>query len=489
MIKLFGFLNSIESRNQLCLYGNGRSFTFSELNLISANYAEILKRRGVRKGNRIAIYGDNSIEYVLLIAALWRTGAIPVPINIKLLPKDITEIIRFAKCSHLLIQDKFKLKLTDKLTKLIEFPSIDWDIKKENVKELEIDENSTGVIIFTSGSTGQPKGVMLPFNSLINSAKNANHLLKQSSGDSWLASLPFYHIGGFSTITRSFLYGTSLIIPDSLKTEDIAKAIKNYSPTIITLVSTQLKRLIENKVKPGGYIKYVLLGGGQIEPKLIYEAARKGWKVSNVYGSSETSAFVTANSFETILAKPESVGLPLSRNKVKIIDENGNEANANSSGEILIKSSALMSGYLFDENETKKKLKDGYFYTADIGYLDDDGFLFVLARRTDLIISGGENIIPFEIENAIKQIPAVSEVCVVGIEDKNWGQILTAAVVTKNNLDLTYKELKEYLLDLLPSFKIPKNIFIVDELPKTSLGKIKRDEVISLLLNMRTHKS
>ena len=188
--------------------------------------------------------------------------------------------------------------------------------------------------------------MQLTFNNLYYSASNGNQILNQTEHDRWLASLPVYHIGGFSIFIRAFLFSSCVIIPKSLQTEDIIYSMQNYNPTLASFVSTQLKRLIDLKIRPNEELKNVLLGGGFINDDLINDAIKLGWKVSKVYGSTETSSFVTALSFDEILNGNKSSGKPLKNNFIKIIDERGNDLQPNASGEILIKSQSVMKGYL-----------------------------------------------------------------------------------------------------------------------------------------------
>ena len=243
-----------------------------------------------------------------------------------------------------------------------------------------------------------------------------------------------------------------------------------------------MSELLSNNIHPNRDLRHVLLGGGFIDSNLMREALSKGWNVSKVYGSTETSSFVTILSPEEFKLKPESAGKPIPPNEVMIVDENGKKVQANTEGEIVVKSPAVMKGYLNDDEATKQKLKDGFYFTGDIGYQDNDGYLYVVNRRSDLIVTGGENVNPLEVENLILSFPKVKEVCVFGIDDTKWGQRIAAAVVQKPNQKFEADELRNFLRDKTAAFKIPKEIFFVDELPKTELGKVRRDLVKSIFV-------
>ncbi|MEJ2618398.1 MAG: AMP-binding protein, partial [Ignavibacteriaceae bacterium] len=264
-------------------------------------------------------------------------------------------------------------------------------------------------------------------------------------------------------IVRTFLSGASVIIPDSLKTEDLIKAIKKYRPTLASFVSTQLQRIIEKNIEPNKELKNVLIGGGYTSDELSVEAVKKGWKITKVYGSTEVSSFVSAITAEEILQRPSSSGKALPPNEIIIVNEKKEKVPANSRGEIIVKSSSVTKGYYKNPEETGQKLINNFYYTGDVGYLDDEGYLFVEARREDLIISGGENIIPIEVESAALNHPSVNDCFVFGIEDNEWGQVTAAAVVLKEDGNINSDELKKFLKNKLAGYKIPRKIFFTDD--------------------------
>ena len=346
-----------------------------------------------------------------------------------------------------------------------------------DLSEITIDDDKTltfsipkleqeAVVIFTSGSTGRPKGVVHSFSSLINSIENSNMVLNQQENDRWLASLPFYHIGGFQIICRSLFYGCSIILLESLQINDLAKSIKELNPTHLSLVSTQLERLIHHKVNPNESLRISLIGGGFSDDGLILKADKLGWKPFRVYGSSETASMVNAISSNEIISKPQSVGKPFSDVEIKISHDS----------EILIQSNSLFKKYLDDEKETASKLIDGFYHSGDLGFVDDDGYLFIEARRNDLIVTGGENVNPMKIKKALLQFQFIKDACVFPKQNKTWGQIVACALVVTDSL-IDAKSIKEKLKLTLAGYKIPKDFYFVDELPRTSLGKLEREKI------------
>ena len=444
-----------------------RQYTYSELDKIVTNTARQLLQEGVKSGDIVAALGENNFDFLVLILALWKIKAVPAPINIRLLESEINDLLSFCSPAAVFVHNKLKTH-NIKNAKLFPLSSPEnSDIKFPE----EINIQDDALLLFTSGSTGKPKGVVLSYNNLLQSSLSANGVLRHTQGDKWLLSLPLYHIGGFTIIVRALLFGGAIIIPDSIRTTDLSNAIIKHKPTHVSLVPTQLKRMLDDNIKPNPELRAVLIGGGPAEDELITSAYNKGWAIKKVYGSTETVAFVCALDSEYFAEKFGSVGKPLENVTIKIVNK-----DANSTGEICIKSPSVMKRYLNNTAETDLRIKNDFYYSGDIGYFDDDGFLYIESRRTDLIISGGENINPLEVEAKIKLNPDVNDVCVFGLEDIEWGQIVAAAIVT-NNASLSEEKLKIFLSGKIPSFKIPKKIFFDAQLPRTSLGKLKRQEV------------
>ena len=440
-----------------------------------------LKNKGIIESDNVAVISDNNPDFILIVFSLWKLNAVPVPINVKLLAKEIEEQIVFADCKFVLTHESILDKVYNSSVKKLIIP---FPFKAESSKinsDKKFDERSTALMLFTSGSSGKSKAVILSFQNLIQSALIGDQILKQNKSDRWLASLPFYHIGGFSIIVRAFLSGASVIIPDSLKNKDVIFALKKYKPTLASFVSTQLQRLIENNIQPNKELKNILIGGGFTGNELSLEAIKKKWNITKVYGSTEVSSFVSAITANEILKKPLSSGKAIYPNEILIVNEKKKKVSANTRGEIIVKSPSVTKGYYKNPEETKKKLINGFYYTGDIGYLDDEGYLFVEARREDLIISGGENIVPKEVESAILNHPSVDDVFVFGFDNAEWGQEAAAAIVLKEHKEINSIELRKFLNNKLAGYKIPKKIFFIDEIPKTSLGKVQKEKLLKVI--------
>ncbi len=483
-MKFFGALSKYElALDKTSLLFDEDSYSYQKLFDKIGSASNELEKLGIVKNDKVALLGKSSAEYVICIFALWNLGAVPVPLNIRLLPQEIEQLLNFTGSKFLIHDDTLSNTTAELKTNSLNFSElINRRYEVQTTFNFNIDEKNLALLLFTSGSTGKPKGVKLTFNKFITSAQTGNQIFLHEENERWLAALPFYHVGGFSIITRCFLFGATLIIPVGLGADEIREALYKFNPTQTSFVTTQLRRLVEAGNKPNRALKHILLGGGFLEKDLVEKAVSEGWPVSKSYGATETTSFVTALTKDEFVNKPDSAGKVLHPNKIFIVDEKRNVLPSGKGGEIVIEAESVAAGYFNNTEETIKKFSGNKYYTGDFGKLDEDGYLFVEARRNDLIISGGENINPVEVENEINKHPQIAESCVFGLNDDVWGQQVCAALILKHNYKITSKGLITLLSNKLSSFKLPKRIFIVDEFPKTELGKVQKEKLKEKIL-------
>lgn len=473
--------NELDDAKPAVLFGKEK-YDYKSLYKKIAASAKYLENKGVKKNDRVALLCDGRPEFIFTVFALWKLGAIPVPLNTKLLKNELEEQISFSECGFLIYGETRKKSAGE-----IEIKSIETgDVVKNDTSDpkkfsLEIIPENTALILFTSGSTGSAKAVELSFNNFIKSAETGDQIFLHNEKDIWLAALPFYHVGGFSIITRTFLYGAAIALPGGIGNQDLKESLREFNPTLSAFVTTQLKRLLDNNANPNPNLRHILLGGGFMDPELVKAALDNGWNVSKSFGTTETCSFVTALTKEEFKLKPDSAGKALHPNRILIVNGNREILQPNESGEVVVESESVAKGYLNNKAETVKRFSGNLFYTGDYGYLDAEGYLYIEARRSDLIVSGGENINPNEVERIIRKHPQVEDVFVYGSEDREWGHIIAAALVVKDNRKLTLGELKEFIKDKLPSYKHPKKIFLLESFPKTDLGKIQKEKLKNIL--------
>ena len=479
MLSINAFLLKTQQSSSPAIQSDSIEMNYDQLRQKVLKSAAILKSFGIKENENVAIVGNNDIDFITNVLALWQLNAVPVLINPQLATNEVEDQTAIADCDVVLLNKAVGHSALAEKFKVIQYP-FEEKIKTEDRDYIdELNPDDTAIIIFTSGTAGNPKGVELSFNCLIQSAKVGDQIIHHSQNDRWLASLPFYHIGGFLIITRSLLYQTVIILPKNLQTDALAESTNNFKPTLCSLVPTQLRRLMEADIRPNKELRNVLLGGGYIDQRLVTDAIYDGWNITKVYGSTETTAFVTALPAEEFLEKPTSVGKAVHPNLIVIVNENRYPLPEGEAGEIAVSSAAILKGYYNNEEETEKNIENGFYYTGDIGYLDTDGYLFLEARRTDMIVTGGENVNPNEVENRILEHPDIIDAAVFPLRDDDWGEIVAAVIVKNNSVNnITLDDLEQFLQDSLAGFKIPKKLFFDNKIPKDELGKISRDKLV-----------
>ena len=467
---------------------NGIDLKSGELLKKRNSVCEILHKSQISPKDTVAIISDNTLEFVVELLAIWTVGAVPVPINIRQSENEIIEQLDFVNAKLVFTESKLNLFNNKKLKFNIVSNDEAFNNSEAAVSEKwQIEPESLALLMFTSGASGTPKCVEITFRNLISSAGAVLKFLNVSPTETWLATLPFYHIGGFSIIIRALLGGNKLIIPQSNFFENISKYILSGKGNYLSLVPTMLRKLLNSKIIPHKDIKTVFLGGGRVTLEIVNRAIKSGYKIVTVYGSTETSSMIAADKLDVKIIKSSFAGKPLGNCEFQIINESGQKLSPEQIGEIAISSESVANGYLNNELEKSRrfkrdsKTKKKFYLTNDLGKIDSEGSLYVLGRKDDIIISGGENISTIEVADKIKEINFVEDSFAFGIEDENWGEKLTAVAVLKNGKDKTAQELKSQLEKYLPSYKIPKEIFIVSEIPRSALGKVIKDKILLLI--------
>ena len=448
-------------------YGKYLVLNYTELRRLSNIAAASFLSRKINVDSKVAVISKNNFLTIVSVLALWKISALPILLNPNLKQTELNQLLEISKVDFILTDLELNIKAeTIDLENLF---ATDTQLEESN-----FDLNKTALVLFTSGTTSIAKGVELTFKNFLESYKAGKRRLEYCSNDRAILSLPIFHVGGFSIFIRALLSASSIVIPNSLSIEDLDDAMKISDTTLISLVPTQMLKFIHANILPPKNHRAVLIGGGQSDEELILTAQRHNWKIHKVYGSTETAAFVSLLQPKDLLNKTSSSGLALDGVEIKIVDEKMNELTANNIGQIIIRSEALMKGYLNNPDETKEKFHNDFYLTGDYGYLDNENFLYISLRRDDMIVTGGENVNPIEVESILNQHTMIDESCVIGKPDKTWGESVVAFVVRNDNA-LTEADLVNYLRENLSKYKIPKQIFFISEIPKTELGKMKRE--------------
>jgi len=330
-------------------------------------------------------------------------------------------------------------------------------------------------IIYTSGTTGQPKGAMLTYGNAWWSAVGSALNLGTHRDDRWLVCLPLFHVGGLSILWRSVIYGVPAIIHEGFDPAAVNAAIDEEGVTVVSVVSLMLARMLDTR---GGRpypatLRAVLVGGGPVPPPLLERCAALGVPVVQTYGLTETASQAATLAPTDALRKLGAAGKPLLPTQIRIVGPDG-DAAAGTVGEILVQGPTVTPGYWNRPEATAHALREGWLHTGDLGYRDAEGYLYVVDRRDDLIISGGENVYPAEVEAVLAAHPAVAEAGVVGAPDPLWGQAVRAAVVLRPGETVTAEALRAWCRARLAGYKVPATILFMDELPRNAAGKLLR---------------
>lgn len=475
--------------HKLALVHDGKALTFDDLYHQAKLRADAIRSANppLREGVRVALLANSGTRTIFMLHALIQLGVVIVPINTRLTPHEIEYQVWQAQCDFLLYNEVEYADTARSLnlagTGVLSFTEILQADHVVSQPPRNINLDDPLAIIHTSGTSGRPKGAVLTAGNFFYSAMASAYHLGHAPDDRWLCVLPLYHVGGLSIIIRGILHGVTVDLMPRFELEAVNQALDTLPVTHISLVPTMLHRLLESRTTWPASLKMILLGGAAASPELLARAREAGVPVATTYGLTEACSQVATMRPEDVLHKPGSVGKPLMFTSVRVVNENGEPTGPGEYGEIVVSGLTVMQGYYGDPEATAKALRDGELHTGDIGYLDEDGDLFVVQRRSDLIVSGGENVYPAEVEQVLRQHPAVSDVCVVGVENAEWGQQVAAAVVLKPGVLVDKDGLIVFCRERLAGYKLPRRILFVDALPQTASGKIQRAAVKDLFLS------
>lgn len=456
----------------------GHTYTFSQVFAQSLKVSGKFPRIGLKKDSRAAVLLSNNPQSVFILYALQMSGVQAVILNNKLTAEELSWQLNDCGAEVLIYEADFSAKVGE----------IEAEAQKVSTEELaglpgqsaavleEYDLEHVTTIMYTSGTTGNPKGVLQTYGNHWWSATASVLNLGLHDKDKWLCTVPIFHISGYSILMRSQIYGMAVVLHRSFDEKKVIEDIHSYDITVVSVVSTMMRRILAelgSNQLPGTF-RCMLLGGGPAPRPLLEDCLEKNIPIFQTYGMTETSSQFATLSPEYSLERLGSAGKALFPNQIKIVDGKGHELPASTEGEIIVKGPNVTIGYLNREEETLDKIREQWLYTGDIGYLDSEGFLYVLDRRSDLIISGGENIYPAEIEGVLLSHPAVVDAGVIGVVDEQWGQAPVAFITVKSDYRLATAELLEFCGQKLAKYKQPKRFYFMESLPRNAAKKLLR---------------
>lgn len=469
---------------------------------------------GIQKGDRVAIIQVNTNEHIETYFAVAKLDAVFVPLNFRSKKDELTYMINVSGAKIVLAGPRYRdliLSIIHKLDTVEHFISLedDTDVTRDslnsptnwqsyetlitNASQYEGYPESNGddlsIIMFTAGTTGSPKGVMLSHESFTSYILDNVAPIDPDTEERNILTVPLYHIAGVQAMMAAVYGGRTLVIQRQFDSSVWIKLVEREKVDRAMLVPTMLKQIIENPdfgSRDLSSLKVITYGAAPMPLEIIKKAivAFPDTHFINAFGQTETAATISMlppeahvltgspSEIEIKVKRLASIGKPLPDIDVKIVDEEGIPVPIGEIGEIVARGPRVMKGYWKEENATKETVRDGWLHTGDLGYFDDEGYIFLSGRAKDFIKRGGEMISPEEVEQVLQSHPAVDEAAIIGIPDPEWGERVRAIVVVKRNVVLTEREIIEYCRQNLSSFKKPESVIFEKKLPRNSLGKV-----------------
>ena len=470
---------------------DGRRVDYGELAGRALALAAHLTRGGVAAGARVALWAPNGEAFVVALGATAILGAAVVPLNTRLRDDEVRHQLMDSAPAAILAAPPFDGRARDlgaaAAVPVVRLEEALWAGSARTAAVATptlapAADTAPFAVVYTSGTTGRPKGAIVSAANLWHSAVAQALTLGAGPDDRWLACLPLFHVSGLALLTRAWLYGQLVIVHERFEAGAVSAAIDQERVTAVSLVPTALADLLDARdgrpLPPS--LRLVLLGGGPAPRPLLERSLALGVPVAVTYGLTETASQAATLPPAALAAHLGSVGTALLPNDIAIVRPDGSQAPEGEVGEILVRGPTVTPGYLGQPEATARALRDGWLRTGDLGQVDAEGYLFVADRREDLIVSGGENVYPAEVESVLVGHPDIADAAVVGVADARWGQAVAAAVVARGTAQPTLETVGEHVRRHLADYKVPKHLLIVASLPRTASGKLRRRAVRDL---------
>ncbi len=481
----------------------GDKTTYYEFNNTINRITQYFKSIGISKGDRVGVLMYNNPCHLEAYFACAKSGAIFVPLNFRLTVEELKyqienctpKLIIFSEETRELVASTREaidpdlgsfVEVKDQNASPSDYRGFYEEISQFPPDEVnvQIDPEDPHMIMYSSGTTGFPKGIVMPHRKAFWNTINAVHSLDLSRKDISLCFLPFFHSGGLNVVTIPSLYqgGTLVILPRFNETA-VLKAVEEFMCTNMVAVPTIYERLIpeiDKEVYDIKSLRFLLCGGAPLPMDVIKAYNKRNLSLIQVFGGTETS-ICTCLKPEDADSRMGSSGQPLMHVEVLVVDDEGNSVKQGEVGEAVTKGPTVMTGLWNDPKATKEVLKGDEFYTGDLVVMEEGNYLKVVGRKKDMIISGGENIYPAEVEKVIRLNSCVKEIAVVGCKDDKWGEVGVALVVLNEGDVMTLEDLTGFCLKHLAKYKIPKHLKIVEKLPRTPSGKVRKEILLEMV--------
>jgi len=456
---------------------SGDRLSYADLDEAVTRTAGRLAAHGVERGDHVAVLAETRIAFVRLVHAGLRLGTPLVLLNVRLTAPELADQVERSDAVLVVCEEDTRDRAQE-ATGEAPVVSVDDGLAERDpaaVEPMEWTASDPALLLFTSGTTGRPKAVRLALRNLIASAAASGFRLGVIPDDRWHLCLPMYHMGGLALVVRSALYGTAVVLQETgggFDPDRTLAAMREHEPTGVSLVPTMLERLLEAGTLPDS-LRFVLLGGAPASDDLLATCEARGVPVCPTYGMTETASQIATARPEEAVEHVGTVGAPLLGTEVTVVDEDGEPLPPGKPGEFVVSGPTIMLDYYGDSERTEAAFGDHGLHTGDVGYRDEAGRLWVLDRRSDRIVTGGENVDQGEVADVLRDHPGVEDAAVVGLADEEWGERVAALVVGT----ATAEGLEAHCRERLAGFKLPRTLAFADELPRTASGTINREAV------------
>jgi long-chain acyl-CoA synthetase len=474
-----------------------RKFTYRDFLVAVKRAAAMLSANGIGRRDVVSLLMPNSAEYIIAYFACWSIGALAGPVNSLLKEHEIEFVMNNSEAKAVLVHSEFQPiieKIRGQLPHLQSIINFDnesaatqgFDGRPDpgllSTPEACVPDDDA-IIIYTSGTTGKPKGCLLTHGNVIANARQISQWLNFTEKDRLLTIMPLFHMNAVSVTTMSALYaGGSTVVSPRFSASKFWNIISDYQITSFGSVATMLSMLLNTYPDgvPDGLqtnqVRFAMCGSAPVPAEVMKRFEETfNCPVIEGYGLSESTCRSTFNPPDE-RRRPGSCGLPIG-NEMKVVDDDDNEVADGELGEIVLRGENILKGYFKNPDATERAFRGGWFHTGDVGYRDRDGFFFIVDRKTDMIIRGGENIYPREIDEVLYQHPAVAAAATIGVPDPLYGEEVAAFIVLKDGMKTTADELIEHCKKELADYKCPRTIRIVEDIPKGPTGKLLKREV------------
>lgn len=468
--------------------------TYAELDAAVERTAGRLASLGVRAGDHLGVLLETRPAFVRLVHAAMRLGAVLVPLNVRLARPELSRQADLAEPTLLVCEadtEADALALGEVPVASVDSPteaSVAALAEREptDFESASWSRADAQALLFTSGTTGDPKAVELTTGNLLASATASAFRLGVTPDDRWLLCLSMYHMGGLSVVLRSALYGTTVVLQRGFDAGAAADAVAEYEATGVSLVPTMLRRMLDAREEWADSLRFVLLGGAPATDDLLARCADRDVPVHPTYGMTETASQIATARPRESFEYDGTVGRPLLWTDVTVVDADGEDRNpdplpAGEVGELVVSGPTVTPGYYGDREATDAAFGEYGLHTGDVGYRDESGRIWVLNRRSDRIVTGGENVHPGAVVEALRDHPDVREAAVVGLDDDEWGERVAALVVPEAGADLSVADVDAHCEGRLAGFERPRTVAFTDELPRTASGTVEREAVREML--------